>query len=105
MGNMSQSVAEVGTRALVSWNNEFKQFLQGLGGAATPAEPLTYTALKAAAALALARRHGIKTNVGEKRWRDWFIKGMAPADAADRAAGDYQAMRPPLVARSGRRKG
>ena len=70
---------------------------------ATPADPLIYVAWKAAAALALARQHGIKTNVREKQWRDWFIKGMTPADTADRVAADYQATRP-VVDRSGRRK-
>ena len=62
---------------------------------ATPADPLTYVAWKAAAALQLARRHGI-TSVLEKQWRDWFSKGMTPADAADRVAAEYQAMRPPV---------
>jgi len=70
--------------------------------ASTPT-PLTYPAWKEAAAKDLAERHGIRTNVREKQWRDWFIRGMTPAVAADRARADYDATRP-LVDRAGRRK-
>jgi hypothetical protein len=70
--------------------------------ASTPTPP-TYTAWKEAAAKDLLERHGIRTNVREKQWRDWFIRGMTPAVAADRAAADYLATRP-LVDRDGRRR-
>jgi hypothetical protein len=63
----------------------------------------TYSAWKDAAAKDLAERHGLRINVREKQWRDWFIRGMTPAVAADRARADYEATRP-LVDRDGRRK-
>ena len=51
----------------------------------------------------LVEGNGLRINVSEKAWRDWFIKGMTPVEAADRARADYDAMRPP-VDRTGRRK-
>ena len=68
---------------------------------ATPATPLTYSAWRDAAAKDLAERHGLRINVREKAWREWYIKGMTPTEAADRAAADYDARRP-LVDRTGR---
>jgi hypothetical protein len=71
---------------------------------ATPAEPPTYTAWKAAAALELTRRHGIKKIiVREKQWREAYIRRMTPTEAADRAAADYATSQRP-VDRVGRRK-
>jgi hypothetical protein len=70
---------------------------------ATTPTPLTYPAWKEAAAKDLLERHGIKASVRGKKWRDWFIRGMTPAVAADRARADYDATRP-LVDRAGRRK-
>ena len=71
---------------------------------ATPAEPLTYTAWKAAAALELARLHGIKKIiVREKQWREAYIRRLTPTEAANRAAADYEASQRP-VDRTGRRK-
>jgi hypothetical protein len=55
------------------------------------ATPPTYTAWKEAAAKHLLERHGIRMNVREKHWRDWFIRGMTPSVAADRARADYEA--------------
>jgi hypothetical protein len=51
----------------------------------------------------LIERHGLRINVREKQWREWYIRNMTPAEAADRAAADYQGSRP-LVDRAGRRK-
>jgi hypothetical protein len=48
-------------------------------------------------------RHGLRINVREKQWRDWFIRGMTPAVAADRARADHEATRP-RIDRDGRRK-
>jgi hypothetical protein len=70
--------------------------------ASTPT-PLTYPAWKDAAAKDLVERHGLRINVLERQWREWFIRGMTPAVAADRARADYDASRP-LVDRAGRRK-
>jgi hypothetical protein len=65
--------------------------------------PPTYAAWKDVAAKDLVERHGLKVNIREKTWRASYIKGMTPVEAADRAAADYEAMRPP-VDRAGRRK-
>jgi hypothetical protein len=65
--------------------------------------PPTYSAWKDAAAKDLLERHGLRINVREKQWRDWFIRDMTPAVAADRARADYEATRP-LIDRGGRRK-
>jgi hypothetical protein len=70
--------------------------------ASTPPPP-TYAAWKDAATKDLAERYGIRVNIREKQWRDWFIRGMTPAVAADRAAADYEGSRP-RVDRKGRRK-
>ena len=70
---------------------------------ASTTTPPTYATWRDAAATDLVERHGIKANAREKTWRDWFIKGMTPTEAADRAAADYEATRPP-VDRAGRRK-
>jgi hypothetical protein len=70
---------------------------------AASTRPPTYAAWKDAAAKDLVERHGIKANVREKAWRDWFIKGKTPSEAADRVAADYEASRP-LLDRRGRWK-
>jgi hypothetical protein len=65
--------------------------------------PPTYAAWRAAVWKDLVERRGIKADIRAKAWRDWFIKGMTPSEAADRAAADYEGSRP-LVDRAGRRK-
>ena len=65
--------------------------------AASTTTPLTYSAWKDAAAKDLLERHGIRTNVREKLWRD-----MTPAVAADRARADYDAQRARSDCKSGR---
>jgi hypothetical protein len=45
--------------------------------------PATYTAWKDAATKDLVERHGLRTNVREKAWRNWFIEGVTSAEAAD----------------------
>ena len=65
--------------------------------------PPIYTSWKDAAAKDLIERHGIRANVREKVWRNHYIRKLSPAEAADRAAADYNAARP-LVDRTGRRK-
>ena len=72
-------------------------------GAAKPTTPLTYHAWRTTAETDLIERHGIRTNVRAKQWREWYIKNMTPSEAADRAAADYEGSRP-LVDRSSRRK-
>jgi hypothetical protein len=68
---------------------------------AKPATPLTYYAWRDAAEHELIERHGIRTNVRAKSWREWYIKNMTPSEATDRAAADHDTLSPPFV---GRRK-
>jgi hypothetical protein len=70
---------------------------------ASTTTPPTYSAWRDAAGKDLAERHGLRINVRKKQWREWYIEGMTPAEAADRAAADHDAMRP-LVDRDGRRR-
>jgi hypothetical protein len=70
---------------------------------ASTATPPTYGAWRDAAAKDLTERHGLRINVREKQWRDWYLRNMTPAEAADRAAADYGGSRP-LVDRDERRR-
>jgi hypothetical protein len=71
--------------------------------AAKPATAPTYAAWRDAAETDLIERHGLRINVREKPWREWYIRNMSPGEVADRAAADYNGSRP-LVGRNGRRK-
>ena len=46
--------------------------------ASTTATPQTYAAWRDAAEHDLIERHGIRTNVRAKQWREWYIRNMTP---------------------------
>jgi hypothetical protein len=47
------------------------------------------------AGAALAESHGMRAgSIREARWRNWFIQGRSPAEAAAQAATEYESTRP-----------
>ncbi len=61
---------------------------------ASKTTPPNYTAWNDAAAAELIERHGIRANVRERTWRNFYIRKLSPGEAADRTAADYDATRP-----------
>jgi hypothetical protein len=61
----------------------------------SPETPVTFTVWKLMAGAALAESHGMRAgSIREARWRNWFIQGRSPAEAAAQAATEYESTRP-----------